>query len=331
MASKAPWIVAIVFGVFIVVMIVRMVLFPSPTDPEYTAGKGMMSLQKHGQPLSLVLGADPSGAGNAADYYNQAIAAYQADRDALEEINSRLPDVTRKEYRYSNEELAQLRKVADLVSSGAARAEMSNYSADEIQDARKSEKAERYQELAHVLDSLALHYRVEGAPADVAKAAKCYLDMLVMGRHMVEERARFGIVDRGLGLQAQACTQLAAVYGKHAPNKKDAVEEYNLGLGALIDQYGTLRNEVFYVLRGEWGCPHPGDVINLAGGHPDRAIRVEAIIRLGIVKFGGIERGDVDHVQKLIKKGLASADEFDRAAAKVANEITAEEVRMLGR
>ena len=331
MASKAPWIVAIVFGLFIIVMIVRMVLFPSPTDPEYTLKKSMMRFQEHGQPLSLVLGADPSEAGDAADYYNQAIAAYEANREALEEINSRQPDVARREHRYSNEELAQLRKVADLIASGAARAEMSNYSADEIQDARRVEKAERYQELADVLDSLALHHRIEGAPADMAKVAKCYLDLLVMGRHMVEERARFEIVDTGLGFQDAACSQLGAVYRKIAPDKVDAVEEYNLGLAALIEQYSTLRNEVFYVLREEWGCPHPGDLINLAGGHPDRAIRVEAIIRLGIVKFGGIERGDVDHVQKLIKKGLASEDEFDRAAAKVANGMTAEDVRMLGR
>jgi hypothetical protein len=88
---------------------------------------------------------------------------------------------------------------------------------------------------------------------------------------------------------------------------------------------------VIWGIESAWRCPHPGDVFNLAANHADRAIRVEAIVVLGIIRHGQIGRGDQRTVRKLIDKYLESSDELEAAAAKAAHEMTQEDLRMMDR
>ena len=67
MGNKLPWIVAGVFGAFVVAVIVKLVAFPAPTGPVATAPLEMLALRQPEEPLSLVIGSEPSGAGNAGN------------------------------------------------------------------------------------------------------------------------------------------------------------------------------------------------------------------------------------------------------------------------
>jgi len=148
---------------------------------------------------------------------------------------------------------------------------------------------------------------------------------------MVDERARLDIVKGGLVTQENACDTLISLYRRwKRPDRVNAVKAYKGGLLEITRQYTYLRG-VIWGIASPWRCPHPGDVFNLAANHADRAIRVEAIIVLGIIRHGQIERGDQRIVRKLIDKYLKSSDELEAAAAKAADEMTQKDLRMMDR
>ena len=331
MGNKLPWILAGVFGAFVVAVIVKFVVLPAPTGPAATAPPAMLALRQPEEPLSLVIGSEPSGAGNAGNDYKLAMDAYQANKRDIEKIMRRGRGIARKEYRYTPEELAVLKNVADHVAAGAGKEKMSLCSADEIRMPYYPFKADQYQQLMDVLDVLTLHYRMAEDEKGYAQAEKCYFDMLVMGRHMVDERGRFLIVHRGIGIQEIACDGLVRLYGRwQKPDKLKNAKAYRNGLLALGNQYSDLRN-VLRTLDPKWGSQHPGDIFNLVANHADPAVRVEAIIRLGQVTHSLLGRGDRRRLRQLIEAKLASDDEMEQAAARAADTMTADDVRALDR
>ena len=326
MGNKLPWILAGVFGAFVVAVIVKFVAFPAPTGPVATAPLAMLALRQPEEPLSLVIGSEPSGAGNAGNDYKLAMDAYQDNKWDIKKILERAQGIARKEYRYTPEELGVLKNVADHVAAGAGKEKMSLCSADEIRMPYYPFKADQYEQLMDILDILALHYRMAEDEKGYAQAEKCYFDMLVMGRHMVDERGRFLIVYRGVGVQEIACDGLVGLYGRwQKPDKLKNAKVYRNGLLALGNQYSDLQK----VLRR--GSPHPGDIFNLVANHADPAVRVEAIIRLGQVRHSLLGRGDQRRLRQLIEAKLASDDEMEQAAARAADTMTADDVRALGR
>jgi hypothetical protein len=230
--------------------------------------------------------------------------------------------------------LALLGKVAAHVADAAAKKNMSFYfrlTPKEIKRPYFAVEADRFQELYDVLDVLVRHHVLVGGEQEYPKAEKCLYHALVMGRHMVDERARFDIVSQGLVIQESACDTLIALYRMwKKPDRADAVKAYKGGLVEITRQYAALRG-VVWGIASPWRCPHPGDVFNLAANHADRAIRVEAIVVLGIIRHGQIGRGDQWIVRKLIDKYLKSEDELEAAAAKAADEMTQEDLRMMDR
>ncbi len=334
MHNKLAWVLAAIFGSAAVIWIAKVVFFPSPTEPAKTQRRSMRVLRSPGESLSLVLGSEPSGGGNAGRDYKAGMDAYEARKDAIEQAMDRLGDVVRKEYKFTAEEVALLEKVADHVSAGAARKEMTFYfelTAKRIDRPYYPFEAERFQRLMHVCETLAYHHVATGGPQEYPQAEKRLFDMLVLGRHMVDERARFHIVERGIGVQLAACDLLTQLYRKwNKPDKASRTADYKGGLVKLQSQYFDL----IRIVRGldaRWQAPHPGDIFNLAANHADRAVRVEAIISLGFVKHGRLKRGDRRRVRQLIDRKLASADEIEQAAAQAANDMTSEDIRMMDR
>ncbi len=106
------------------------------------------------------------------------------------------------------------------------------------------------------------------------------------------------------------------------PSREQA-REYHDGLGGMSSVYTDLDNVIRTFERQESGAhgPHPGDIFNLVANHADRAVRVEAILRLGVVKLTCVSRGDHKRVRDLINEKLDSDDPIEQAAAKCADAL----------
>ena len=336
MGKWLPWVLAGIAGAFALIMTVKIVFFPSPTSPILTAREGMLSFHRPEESLAVVIGSEPAGAGDAGGDYKLAMDVYRENMQAIDEMitHAREGDVGRGEYRYTPEELALLGKVAAHVADAAAKMKMSFYfrlSPKEIKRPYYAVEADRFEELYDILDVLAMHHAMVAGEQACPKAEKCLFHALVMGRHMVDERARLDIVERGLVIQESACETLIALYRRwKQPARSAKVKTYRGGLLEITSQYTDLQGALWGI-ESRWRCPHPGDVFNLAANHEDRAIRVEAIIVLGIIKHGQIGRGDQRMVRKLIDQKLRSSDKLEAAAAEAADEMTQKDLRMMDR
>jgi len=336
MGKALSWVLAGLFGAFALIMIVKFAFFPSPTSPSLTGPTGMLSFQRPEEPLALVIGSEPAAAGDAGGDYRLAMDVYRENTQAIDEMieHARDGDLAGGEYRYTPEQLALLGKVAAHVADAAAKKEMSFYfrlTPKEIKRPYFAVEVDRFQELYDVLDVLVMHHVFVGGEQEYPEAEKCLFHALVMGRHMVDERARLDIVKGGLAIQESACDTLIWLYRRwKKPDRVDAVKAYKGGLLEITRQYTALQ-AVIWGIESRWRCPHPGDVFNLAAHHADRAVRVEAIIVLGIIRHGQIGRGDQRIVRKLIDQKLRSSDELEAAAAKAADEMTQEDLRMMDR
>ncbi len=334
MGKALSWVLAGLFGAFGLIMIVKFAFYPSPTSPSLTGRSGMLSFQRPEEPLALVIGSEPAATGDAGGDYRLAMDVYRENTQAIDEIIASDGDLARGEHRYTPEQLALLGKVTAHVADAAGKKEMSFYfrlTPKEIKRPYFAVEADRFQELYDILDVLVRHHVVVGGEKEYPEAEKCLFHALVMGRHMVDERARFDIVKQGLSIQESASNMLIALYRRwKKPDRVDAVKEYKGGLLEITSQYTALQ-PVIWGIESAWRCPHPGDVFNLAANHEDRAIRVEAIVVLGIIKHGQIKRGDQRIVRKLIDQKLRSGDELEAAAAEAADEMTRKDLRMMDR
>lgn len=329
MGSRLGWMLALIFAAFVITAIVVVVLFPSPTPPtRATTAAGMLTCQQPRKPISLVIGTTPEGKGDAGDDYWNALQLYDANAPALKEIARHYTQIARGEYRLRASEVDLLRQVAEPIAAGAGRGRMSYYfrlTPKKMGMPYYPAEAGKFQNLAGVPQLLAAHYAASGQES-YPQAEKCLFDMLVLGWHLMGERARMDLVGTGVGLQQAACELLAGLYGKwNRPERLEAVRQYKDGLWDLGSIYSDLR-EVIWQSTHQQGAapgPHPGDIFNLAENHADRAVRAEATLALGVVKLTVTTRGDRRYVKKLIAAKLGSEDAIERVAAECADALDA--------
>jgi len=325
MGNRLGWILAGIFGAFVIIVLVKVLFFPSPSDPtRATTGPGMLKLQQPAEPLTTLLPSAPDGEGNAADDYRQAWRFYDKKTEAITAMIEHYVALMKDEYRLTDDDVALLNGVADHISAGTAKKDMSFYITEQMEVAYDEPvEADQFQSLAEVLQILFAHHIGKGEGSYPA-AEKCLFDILVLGQHLINERARFDIVRTGIGLQKKACKLLGHFYAKwNKPERIKTVREYRTGLGDMSSIYTELYTVVWKLKLQESGAhgPNPGDIFNLVANHADRAVRVEAILGLGMVKLTCGSRGDHKRVRKLIDEKLNSDDPIEKSAAKCADAL----------
>jgi hypothetical protein len=107
--------------------------------------------------------------------------------------------------------------------------------------------------------------------------------------------------------------------GKDVAGRLDAAQKYD----EAVSTFETVQGDV-------WGAlyhnrPPLGDVYNIAEHHEDRAWRIYAILTLSSCRYLASEKGDLKYIQKLLDRFAKSPDEYERAAAKIALELTPED------
>jgi len=327
MGNKLGWIIAAIFGGFVVILIVKVVFFPSPTSPTgNTTAPGMLSFQRPAEPLDLVLGDRSLADGDAGEDYRRALEAYQSNLSAIEEVFDKYAKVAGGNYHLGEDELAPLREVASAVADAAAKKKMTYYfrlTPKKMQVPYYPPQMAEFRDLGRVLQVLATHHRLSG-PEGYAKAEEHLLEMFMMGRHLMDERARLDLVRFGVWLQDAACGLLVKLYAKwDKPDRAEQVKRYQEGLWTIRSTYRDLYDLIWRLEPASGGgwSPNAGDIFNLATRHSDRSVRVEAILSLGMVKLTATGRGDQRYVRKLIREKLSSEDELERAAAGCAEAL----------
>lgn len=315
MAVKLGWIVAGILVVGLLVVVIVGVFAPSVTGPTMaTLQEGFMNLKGGDISPAAVIGSNPSGGGNAGDNY--ARAASVAEASELEIA------------RNSPAGMKAMKSIASHVAAGAAKEKMEytlTHTPRSFRIGYVYQPARDLQRVGGALRLLAAQYHKR---KNYREAEKVLQDMLVMGWHMMRERARPHMVQCGLGVQRQALEGLKAVYaarGGQPAGKIAALANYRQQLYEVTRSYAD-KHKVCWRTQS-----HPGDVCNIVENDRDRAWRVQGLLSLGLIKFTADKKGDRKRAESLLKRFVGSSDPFEAAAAKAAIDLTADQLHGLGR
>lgn len=323
MGNKLGWILAggIVLVVGIVIAVV--VFFPSHSEPTIdTTRPGVLNLLNQTEPLTTVMpeSAVPTGAGNAADDYVQAWKLYQAHESALKDLPEHMDDIWAAKQALLNEQISALEAIQQAVAAGAAKQKMQFvgvHTPKQFTVGYRYRPAESFVTLAKATEALAGHFKVKKYfPA----AQKILWQQLIMGRQLVDERARPYTVLAGIDIQAAAISALYRLRMGDAGTAK-ALQQYLDSLDLFRETYVS-KLKILQVIK-----PHPGDVYNIIEKDADRAWRVQGLLTLGLLKFTVTSRGDVKNVNDLIAKYSSSDDPLQAAAATAAGAMTREQLK----
>jgi len=288
-----------------------------PTRPTgATTGAGTLDVQAPESPVTLVLAAEPGGAGDAGDDYHRAFTLYKQDRAEIDELKNRYLDMVRKRFVPTPADLKLLQPVADALAAGAAKKDMTycfRLGPKRIQVPYIPPESGMFQDTCDVQKFLAT-YHVSQGEEHYPQAEKLLRERFTAGWHLMRERARLGIVRRGFGLQRDSCALLRQLYQRWGKADRDReVRRYVDELDVAAKVYRDLEYVVLW-----HNPPHPGDVFNLAENHADPAVRRHATVVLGVVKLTCTRYGDKRYVAKLIDEKLRSPDAIESEAARCA-------------
>lgn len=332
MSSKLiGWIIGIAVAIFAVGLLVKVIFFPKPSQPSAALGGNRMEILAPEQPLTLIIPALPTGTADAGDSYAAAVKLCKDNAKAITAAKTpaHMSDLPQGKFRLATEDNEAFNRILDLVSAGAANAKMTytfRLTLVKIELPYTATEAEDLYLMDGPLRMLALQWMAMGEDGFV-KAEKIYFALLIAGKHMIDERARMEVVMTGIAMQDNACRALRTLYGDKYWKKSDRlekVEQYYTGLTNFGGVYRDLFQNVIWKLNrlpNGGVCPYPGDILYLAENHPDRSIKTEAILLLGMVRLMSGERGDRRCADDLLNQYFSSPEPLIRAAATCAASL----------
>ncbi len=170
-------------------------------------------------------------------------------------------------------------------------------------------------------------------PADRARALEYYEATFVLGRRLAEERLTWREYDAGVGLMSSSGAAMVAELNKQTDRSADAaaLQAY---LEAQQAQYKQLIPifEALYTNNDEKIAIHAGDVFAFAGDSKEAMFRVEAILKLGRMRYNpGVPpmTGNQRQALRLARQLKDSADPAVRRAAELAYSLSIEQFRTI--
>ena len=355
------WIISVVLIVIVYFAAFHSHLFPKGSSPSaHIQQTSMLEVRNITEPISLIVGQAPTGAGNAADDYQQAIAAFDTHEMAIARFKE---DWDRKERELKAEGKSIQSQVADLdgterkaesdrlydeymatyeikfpdvmdqfekfIAAGAAKKEMrylEKYGDSSGSIHIETEQAMRLSQITYLFAYRARYQMLKGEPE---KAIESLNNLVVMGWQMYNEHADVATMRQGLNVQIVALDRLEKIY-KEQDNK--------IAL-ANVKKYTAHINSIDTWLKEKYGVvwfsraldAKPGDVYYIIEFDQDPAWRRRAVMTLGVLKFMDIPPGDRILVRRKILKYCKSSDPMIRAAAEAARDTTLKEYKTLGR
>lgn len=317
MGNKTGWIAAGMLTVAIMVIVVWVVFFPSTSKP---TREMLLRINRERQDVKVslreVLGGEPAGGGNAADDYHEAAALVPQILQVLEnrpEGSTAMPSAA----------LELMKKIDGHVANGAAKQNceyLFKHTPPRMRVSPRLPEIDGIFQIAGAMNMLAEHL---AGQKQLDAAWQVYERLLVMGRHLMNERSHPQMVFAGLGAQrvaVQGFTMLRREQIKKDEKTIDAVNRYASDIYNMEKIYAD-KLPLIWKVR-----PDAGNVFWVIEHDPDRAWRVQALLTLGILKFTADSRGDRKHVEALLVRCCSDADPFIKAAAQAARDFTREDL-----
>lgn len=318
--NKMGWILAAVLVLAISGFITKQLVFPSPSSPTaISLREDFLMLQTHQSPVSFLV-TQPEGTANAGDDYATAVALFDDNSFAIGLAMDNLPRIRSGAYELDDDVLQTLNKINEYIAEGAKNRDM-QYVLVHTEPAFEVKMAYRpalalYQ-TGECLSALA-GWQVKQNDHNSARAT--LENMLILGWHMTNERARADMVLKGLDLQASAGGGLRDLYQMWDKTKyEDTIED--------IDNYllSVKAVRTFYI--DKWKAlittkPQPGDLYRVVEHDKDPAWRVDALLFLGAVRYThASHRGDMRYTNNLLEHYSSKGNTLEKAAAKAAASL----------
>lgn len=340
MGNKAGWIVAGILASVVLVYAVFTLFSPLPSAPYHTNVPGFMDLKVPATPLSAILPAVPTGAGNAADDYQKALSLYNKNIKVIDDT----ADIDRSNAAaaasdpWADPGYKACREVADLVAAGALKAEMRYtfvFTRNELRPYYQRKYARDLYQIS-LAPSQCYHLHMERKEYD--KAEKRMQDLFILGWHMFNERAVPDMSVQGMDIMNVGVIRLQELYRVWPDGPKDKIaslSKYEYELMEIRELANKKRRILWDSLPSAIGTSddkfYPGDVFNMVEHEADRAWKVQAILTLGAMKYRCInDRGNRKKTFSLIQQYINSDDPLIKAAAKCADEFTQAQYDGLG-
>jgi tetratricopeptide (TPR) repeat protein len=331
MGNKLGWILAIVLVTAVVGVIVYFLVFPSPSGPKDTRRAGMLDRQEIATDVASVVGFDPGDLGNAADDYAEAAAIALRERNgAVSDVNIALLDAKKGEPAEADAQAVNiLREIAEHVADGARKAECKYLFVHTPKALEVHVEVAGVNRLGEVTAAVRILAQYYASNKQYDEAAEVLKDLLVMGRHLIDERTHLHIVRAGMGATNVALPVLDEVYRAQGAMdaERQAVAKYRAAF-LEFERYFDVKYQIVWTARA--GGPEPGDIFNIVENDKDPAWRVQAILAMGIVKFATRQAKDKKYALKLLDELVGDQDEIIAMAAQAAKKQTLEDHRGLG-
>jgi hypothetical protein len=266
-------------------------------------------------PVALPVAPDvvvpPRDACDAGPIYRQAIERVLADRDAYERFAT--------EGRDSQE--ASALAALELLPRAAACSQMRLFSSTPAEVVHYGPKPElqaiRLAGLCAIRLGLLLTREVKPD-----EAMEWYRAAFALGARLYEERLVLDELMAGLELMSAAARAMGDKNAQ-AQTFLNGYQEYDRArLQPLRRAIGSIDPGVI--------ATHSGDVFHIARSAKDRMWRVEAILKLGRMRYNAARLADQQAATRALEELSDDADPVIRAAANAARNLTVQEYRMLG-
>lgn len=318
MGNKLGWFLAAVLLVIVAVAVFTAV-FPSRSRATAdTLAPGVLELHEPSVSVSRAIGAVPDGPGNAAADFVMACDVWKRYEAMLKRVcGGRMGNA---KYVPPAGAVAALKQIDSLVAGAMNKSAMkfvlSKYTTQQLEVDYWYKPAVRLEYLGDALGALATYYVLRG---DADRAAEVLKHRVVLGWHMVNERALLYMVIYGLRLQVEALNALEDVYrtagGAYLP-RIIGVREY---CDSLLDVRSAMKRKRAVIWPGN--CqPSPGDIFNIVENDADRSCRVQGVLALAFLRFTTANRGDRNYTDELIARYVKSDEPLLAAAARAARD-----------
>ncbi|MCD4823338.1 MAG: hypothetical protein K8S55_01920, partial [Phycisphaerae bacterium] len=234
--------------------------------------------------------------------------------------------------RLKSNDLALCRKIQDKMAPALRKKSMEytfKYTPKRFKVCKRGDGIGKLYDLAErPLLYLYIHY---SRKKEYDKAIKASRQMFVLGWHMMNERVRGDMVAAGMELQKSAVGNLQALYRKTGKNDRaKACGNYLADLSPCLREYNRKLKLICTLASRDDGTqgPHSGDIFNIIENDKDRTFKVEAILMLGLLKDNDVNnRGNMRAINNYLKEHANSGDPYIKAAAKVANSCTKDDIQ----
>jgi hypothetical protein len=358
----AGWIGALLIVVVVYFVTLHSYLFPSASEPSPEVQTEEF-LKQHDitESVALVVGAAPTGPGNAADDYKQAINTYNTptymdqvrefdrmwqrkeddlkfDRTNIRERISHLDGAEKRAEQdrllaevwaeYNIEIPSIVGTLQKQLAAGAKKKEMryvESYGPDTPDVHIETEQSSRLVQMAMFLQKIH-RYQIRKGQAD--QAIEPLKNQVILGWHMYNEHADVQSMFRGLQIQQTAMDMLEEIYATKGENSKiTQMKPYQDHIDGL-ERYVREKHGILWFVLIQNG--NPGDVYYLIENDQDPAWRKRAVLTLGMLKFMPCLHADKLVIRRKIIKYCESDDPLVKSSAEASRDFTRKEYNRLG-